>query len=70
VRVRTTELEPEASLPALRLGDVDLAISHENVSRPAPPASASRWCPGSRSTRSHEAPSWGRSSSPSPAAST
>ena len=37
VRVRTTELEPEASLPALRLGDVDLAISHEDVSRPAPP---------------------------------
>jgi molybdate transport repressor ModE-like protein len=37
VRVRTTELEPEASIPALRLGDVDLAISHEGVSRPAPP---------------------------------
>jgi molybdate transport repressor ModE-like protein len=37
VRARTTELEPEASLPALRLGDVDLAISHEDVSRPAPP---------------------------------
>jgi len=37
VRVRTTELEPEASLPALRLGDVDLAISHEDVSGPAPP---------------------------------
>jgi molybdate transport repressor ModE-like protein len=37
VRVRTTELEPEASLPALRLGDVDLAVSHEDVSRPAPP---------------------------------
>jgi DNA-binding transcriptional LysR family regulator len=36
VRVRTTELEPEASLPALRLGDVDLAVSHEDVSRPAP----------------------------------
>jgi molybdate transport repressor ModE-like protein len=37
VRVRTTELEPEASLPALRLGDVDLAVSHEDVGRPAPP---------------------------------
>src|SRR5215207_8595701 len=37
VGVRTTELEPEASLPALRLGDVDLAVSHEDVSRPAPP---------------------------------
>ena len=37
VRVRTTELEPEASLPALRLGDVDLAVSHEDVSRPVPP---------------------------------
>ena len=37
VRVRTTELEPEQSLPALRLGDVDLAVSHEDVSRPAPP---------------------------------
>jgi molybdate transport repressor ModE-like protein len=36
VRVRTTELEPEASLPALRLGDVDLAVSHEDVGRPAP----------------------------------
>ena len=35
VRVRTTELEPEASLPALRLGDVDLAVSHEDVARPA-----------------------------------
>jgi molybdate transport repressor ModE-like protein len=37
VRVRTTELEPEASLPALRLGDVDLAIAHEDAARPAPP---------------------------------
>jgi DNA-binding transcriptional LysR family regulator len=37
VRVRTTELEPEASLPALRLGDVDLIVSHEDASRPAPP---------------------------------
>jgi molybdate transport repressor ModE-like protein len=37
VRVRTTELEPETSLPALRLGDVDLAVSHEDVNRPAPP---------------------------------
>jgi molybdate transport repressor ModE-like protein len=37
VRVRTTELEPEASLPALRLGDVDLIVSHEDVSRPVPP---------------------------------
>jgi molybdate transport repressor ModE-like protein len=36
VGVRTTELEPEASLPALRLGDVDLAVSHEHVERPAP----------------------------------
>jgi DNA-binding transcriptional LysR family regulator len=37
VRVRTSELEPELSLPALRLGDVDLAIAHEDTSRPAPP---------------------------------
>jgi DNA-binding transcriptional LysR family regulator len=37
VRVRTTELEPEASLPALRLGDVDIAVTHEDVARPAPP---------------------------------
>jgi DNA-binding transcriptional LysR family regulator len=37
VRVRTTELEPEASLPALRLGDVDLVVAHEDVARPAPP---------------------------------
>jgi molybdate transport repressor ModE-like protein len=37
VRVRTTELEPEASVPALRLGDVDLAVTHEDVSRPARP---------------------------------
>ena len=37
VRVRTTELEPEDALPALRLGDVDLAISHEDVARPRPP---------------------------------
>jgi DNA-binding transcriptional LysR family regulator len=37
VRVRTTELEPEASVPALRLGDVDLIVSHEDVSLPAPP---------------------------------
>src|SRR5215218_8065335 len=37
VRVRTTELEPEASLPALRLGDVDLAVAHEDAGRPAPP---------------------------------
>ena len=36
VEVRTTELEPELSLPALRLGDVDLAIAHEDTSRPAP----------------------------------
>jgi molybdate transport repressor ModE-like protein len=36
VSVRTTELEPEASLPALRLGDVDLAVTHEDVGRPAP----------------------------------
>jgi molybdate transport repressor ModE-like protein len=36
VRVRTTELEPEASLPALRLGDVDLVVAHEDVARPAP----------------------------------
>ncbi len=34
VRVRTTELEPEASVPALRMGDVDLASSHEDVRRP------------------------------------
>jgi molybdate transport repressor ModE-like protein len=34
VRVCTTELEPEASLPALRLGDVDLAVSHEDTGRP------------------------------------
>src|SRR5215210_578703 len=37
VRVRTTELEPEASLPALRLGDVDLIVSHQDVAQPAPP---------------------------------
>jgi molybdate transport repressor ModE-like protein len=37
VRVATTELEPEDSLPALRLGDVDLIVSHEDVGRPAPP---------------------------------
>ena len=37
VRVRMTELEPEASLPALRLGDVDLVVSHEDTSSPAPP---------------------------------
>src|SRR5918994_222715 len=36
LRVRTTELEPEASLPALRLGDADLAIAHEDTSSPAP----------------------------------
>jgi molybdate transport repressor ModE-like protein len=36
VRVRTTELEPETSLPALRLGDVDLVVSHEDIARPAP----------------------------------
>ena len=35
--MRTTELEPEDALPALRLGDVDLAISHEDVARPRPP---------------------------------
>jgi molybdate transport repressor ModE-like protein len=34
VAVRTTELEPEASLPALRLGDVDLIVSHEDVAAP------------------------------------
>ena len=37
VRVRTTELEPEAALPALRLGDVDAVICHEDTERPAPP---------------------------------
>ena len=36
VRVRTTELEPEAALPALRLGDVDAVVCHEDVARPAP----------------------------------
>jgi molybdate transport repressor ModE-like protein len=36
VHVRTTELEPEASLPALRLGDVDLVLAHEDTSHPAP----------------------------------
>ena len=41
VRVRTTELEPEDALPALRLGDVDLAISHEDVARPARPTTGS-----------------------------
>ena len=35
VSVRTTELEPEAALPALRLGDADLALAHEDVGRPA-----------------------------------
>ena len=37
VRVQTTELEPEASLPALRLGDVDVIVSHEDIARPAAP---------------------------------
>ena len=37
VHVRTTELEPELSLPALRLGDADLAIAHEDIASPAPP---------------------------------
>jgi molybdate transport repressor ModE-like protein len=37
VAVRTTELEPEAALPALRLGDVDLVVAHEDTSAPAPP---------------------------------
>jgi molybdate transport repressor ModE-like protein len=32
---RLEELEPEASLPALRLGEVDVAISHENARHPA-----------------------------------
>jgi DNA-binding transcriptional LysR family regulator len=36
VGVRTTELEPELALPALCLGDVELAVSHEDVARPAP----------------------------------
>jgi molybdate transport repressor ModE-like protein len=36
VMVRTTELEPEASLPALKLGDVDLIVAHEDVHDPAP----------------------------------
>jgi molybdate transport repressor ModE-like protein len=36
VVVRTTELEPEESLPALRLGDVDLIVTHEDVGEPAP----------------------------------
>jgi DNA-binding transcriptional LysR family regulator len=36
VKVRTTELEPELSLPALRLGDADLAIAHEDTGSPAP----------------------------------
>jgi DNA-binding transcriptional LysR family regulator len=31
--VRTTELEPEAALPALRNGDVDLAVLHEDATR-------------------------------------
>ena len=34
--MQTTELEPEHALPALRLGDVDLAVLHEDVARPAP----------------------------------
>src|SRR5262245_47654607 len=29
------ELEPEASLPALRMGEVDVAVSHENARHPA-----------------------------------
>jgi len=37
VRMRTTEMEPEAALPALRLGDVDAVICHEDTERPAPP---------------------------------
>jgi DNA-binding transcriptional LysR family regulator len=32
---RLEELEPEASLPALRMGEVDVAISHENARHPA-----------------------------------
>lgn len=36
VRVRTTELEPEDAIPALRLGDVDAVVCHEDVARPAP----------------------------------
>ena len=35
--IRTTELEPEAALPALRHGDVDLAVVHEDVRRPHAP---------------------------------
>src|SRR5690349_6041778 len=35
--VRTTELEPEAGLPALRHGDVDLAVLHQDVGRPHAP---------------------------------
>jgi DNA-binding transcriptional LysR family regulator len=31
---RLEELEPEASLPALRMGEVDVAISHENARHP------------------------------------
>jgi molybdate transport repressor ModE-like protein len=31
---RLVELEPEASLPALRMGEVDVAISHENARHP------------------------------------
>jgi molybdate transport repressor ModE-like protein len=37
VVVRTTELEPEAALPALKLGDVDLIVAHEDVHDPTPP---------------------------------
>jgi DNA-binding transcriptional LysR family regulator len=29
------ELEPEASLPALRMGEIDVAVSHENARHPA-----------------------------------
>src|SRR5215470_16040986 len=32
---RLVELEPEASLPALRMGEVDVAVSHENARHPA-----------------------------------
>src|ERR671931_1777607 len=31
---RLEELEPEASLPALRVGEVDVAVSHENARHP------------------------------------
>jgi len=37
VRVRTTELEPEDALPALKLGEADVAVVHSYDFSPRPP---------------------------------